>query len=139
MKPNNKILYVYRQSNHSPALLNNIPENINKRLTSISSSQKVFDDAIPPYQKALDKSGYKHKLTYNPQPKRKKSRQRKKFYGTTPHGTPASKLTWVGSSLTSSTDAFQTDTHYTRSLTRSLKKLKTALFFKLFCAHKNIT
>ena len=77
MKPNNKILYVHRQSNHPPALLKNIPENINKRLTSISSSQKVFDEAIPPYQKALDESGYKHKLTYNPQPKRKRNRQRK--------------------------------------------------------------
>ena len=49
----------------------------NKRLTSISSSQKVFDEAIPPYQKALDESSYKHKLTYNPQPKRKRNRQRK--------------------------------------------------------------
>ena len=61
---------------HAPALLKNIPENINK-LTSISSSQKVFDEAIPPYQKALDESGYKHKLTYNPQPKHKRNRQRK--------------------------------------------------------------
>jgi len=68
MKPNNKILYVHRQSNHPPALLKNIPENINKRLTSISSNQKVFDEAIPPYQKALDESGYNHNLTYNPQP-----------------------------------------------------------------------
>ena len=77
MKPNNKVLYVHRQSNHPPALLKNIPDNINKRLTSISSSQKVFDDAIPPYQKALDESGYKHKLTYNSQPKRKRNHQRK--------------------------------------------------------------
>ncbi|KAL9974417.1 hypothetical protein ACROYT_G011444 [Oculina patagonica] len=77
MKPNNKILYVHRQSNHPPALLKNIPENINKRLTSISSNQKVFDEAIPPYQKALDESGYNHKLTYNPQPKRNRNRQRK--------------------------------------------------------------
>ena len=46
MKPNNKVLYVHRQSNHPPALLRNIPDNINKRLTSISSSQKVFDDAF---------------------------------------------------------------------------------------------
>ena len=31
MKPNNKILYVHRQSNHPPALLKNIPENMPKR------------------------------------------------------------------------------------------------------------
>ena len=77
MKPNNKILYVHRQSNHPPALLKNIPENINKQLTSISSNQKVFNEAIPPYQKALDESSYNHKLTYNPQPKRNRNRQRK--------------------------------------------------------------
>ena len=77
MKPNNKILYVHRQSNHPPALLKNIPDNINKRLTSISSSQKVFDDAIPPYQNALNEAGYKHKLTQNPQPKHKRNHQRK--------------------------------------------------------------
>ena len=81
IKPNNKLLYVHRQSNHPPALLKNIPENINKRLTSISSSENVFNEAIPPYQKALDESGYTYKLTYNPQTtqaprKRKRKRQR---------------------------------------------------------------
>ena len=78
MKPNNKLLYVHRQSNHPPALLKNIPENINKRLTSISSSKKVFDDASPPYQKALDESGYNYKLTYNPQPAQKRNRNRQR-------------------------------------------------------------
>ena len=77
MKPNNKIPYVHRQSNHPPALLKNIPENINKRLTSISFNQNVFDKAIPPYQKAIDESGYKHKLAYNPQPRHNRNRQRK--------------------------------------------------------------
>ena len=79
MKPNNKLLYVNRQSNHPPALLTNIPENINKRLTSISSSKNVFDTAIPPYQKALDESGYSYKLTYKPQPAQKhnKNHQRR--------------------------------------------------------------
>ena len=76
-KPNNKILYVHQESNHLPALLKNIPGNINKRLTSISSSKKVFDEAIPPYQKALDESGCNHKLTYNPQPTRNRNRKRK--------------------------------------------------------------
>ena len=77
MKPNNRILYIHQESNHPLALLKNIPENINKRLTSISSSKKVFNDAIPPYQKALDESGYNHKHTYNPQPTRNRNRKRK--------------------------------------------------------------
>ena len=52
MKPNNKLSYVHQQSNHPPALLKNIPLNINKRLTSISSRKEVFDESIAPYQKA---------------------------------------------------------------------------------------
>ena len=44
MKPNNKHSYVHQQSNHPPALLKNIPLNINKRLTNISSSKEVFDE-----------------------------------------------------------------------------------------------
>ena len=78
MKPNNKLLYVHSQSNHPPALLKNIPENINKRLTSISSSKEVFDNASPPYQKALYESGYDYKLTYDPQPAQKRNKNRKR-------------------------------------------------------------
>ena len=40
MKPNNKLLYVHQQSNHPPALKKNIPLNINKRLSNISSSNQ---------------------------------------------------------------------------------------------------
>ena len=66
IRPNNKILYAHRQSNDPPALLKNIPENINKRLSCISSTQQIFNEAIPPYQKALDESGYNFKLTHDP-------------------------------------------------------------------------
>ena len=69
IKPNYKLLYVHQQSNHPPALLKNIPLNINKRLTTISSSKEIFDQPIAPYQKALKESGYDHKLIYNPSQK----------------------------------------------------------------------
>ena len=81
MKPNNKLLYVHRLSNHPPALLKNIPGNINKRLTDISSNEQVFNEAIPPYQQALDGSGYDFKLKFVPQEKqatsKNKARKRK--------------------------------------------------------------
>ena len=80
IKPNDKLSYVHQQSNHPPALLKNIPLNINKRLTTISSSKETFDESIGPYQKALKESGYDHKLTYNPSqertPKNKRKRRR---------------------------------------------------------------
>ena len=78
MKPNNKLSYVHRQSNHLPALLKNISLNINKRLTNISSSKEVFNESIAPYQQALKESGYDHKLTYNPEPTARNKRKRKR-------------------------------------------------------------
>ena len=78
MKPNNKLSYVHQQSNHPPALLKNIPLNINKRLTNISSSKEVFDESIAPYQQALKESGYDHKLTYNPEPTPRTKGKRKR-------------------------------------------------------------
>ena len=78
MKPNNKLSYVHLQSNQPPALPKNIPFNINKRLTSISSSKGVFDESIAPYQKALTESGYDHKLTHNlPQGKALKNKRKR--------------------------------------------------------------
>ena len=80
IKPNNKLSYVHQQSNHPPALLKNIPLNINKRLTNISSSKEVFDESIAPYEKALTESEYTRRLTYSPTqeqaPKNKRKRTR---------------------------------------------------------------
>jgi hypothetical protein len=64
MKPNNSLLYVHKDSNHPPSVLKNIPESVNKRLSSISSNAEIFNSAIPPYQDALNKSGYSYQLNY---------------------------------------------------------------------------
>ena len=66
MKPNNAILYVNKSSNHPPAIIKNIPESINKRLSNISSNEAIFKEAIPPYQAALEKSGFQYRLSYKP-------------------------------------------------------------------------
>ena len=39
---------------------------INKRLNSISASKEIFESAAPEYQQALNRSGYKQQLTYQP-------------------------------------------------------------------------
>ena len=64
LKPGNIPKYVNRKSNHPPKIIQAIPSNINKRLTTISSNETIFNEATKPYQKALEESGYKHKLTY---------------------------------------------------------------------------
>lgn len=68
MKPNNKPLYVHKQSNHPPNIIRNIPESINRRLSSISSNEATFNEAAPEYQSALRNSGYDYKLKYTPTP-----------------------------------------------------------------------
>ena len=80
-KPNNVINYVHKKSNHPPTILKNIPANINRRLSSISSSKEIFDAAVPPYQEALDKAGYDYKLEFNevePNQQRNSRRKRKR-------------------------------------------------------------
>ena len=54
-KPNNIPQYVHRSSNHPPSVLKNIPEGVNKRLSSISSSSEMFNLAAPLYQDARTK------------------------------------------------------------------------------------
>ena len=62
-----------------PSILRRIPESVNKRLSDISSDESVFNKAAPPYQAALDKSGYQHTLKFHPREnRRKKPRLRKR-------------------------------------------------------------
>ena len=74
-KPQNIPQYVNKLSNPPPAVIRNIPASVNKRLSSISSSEAMFKKAAPLYQEALEKSGYSCTLKYEPQannPKQKK-------------------------------------------------------------------
>ena len=57
-------LYVKKQSNHPPRIMYNIPRSINKRLSEISFDERSFNEPAPLYQKALDTSGYNHRLTF---------------------------------------------------------------------------
>ena len=70
--------YVHKLSNHPPTVLKNIPKNINKRVSSISSSEKVFKQATPLYQEAINKSGYDFQLKFDPTARDKKQKNRKR-------------------------------------------------------------
>ena len=75
MKPNNQLLYVNKNSNHPPSILENIPKSVNKRLTELSKNKIVFNEAKNEYQKALDEAGYDFKLKFNPQDQNQRSRK----------------------------------------------------------------
>ena len=59
--------------------------SIESRLSSLSSSEKIFNDSVTPYQDALDKSGYKHELKYqaNIDTANNKKQQQQKSFGST--------------------------------------------------------
>ena len=64
-------------SNHPRSITKNIPESVNRRLSALSSSEKIFMDAIPVYQAALEKAGYHYKLKYEPRVYNDGGRRRK--------------------------------------------------------------
>ena len=57
-------MYVNAKSNHPPNIIKQLPSSIETRLRNLSSSKKIFEEAEPHYQEALDKCGYNHKLKY---------------------------------------------------------------------------
>ena len=63
-KANNIIKYIYKNPNHPPRFIRRIPLSIESRLSTLSFNEKVFQEAVPPYQKAFQNSGYRHTLTY---------------------------------------------------------------------------
>ena len=102
MKPNDTPLYVHSQSNHPKKVLDNIPLAVNDRLNRISANKNVFDAATPPFQEALIKSGYNHKLTFNPPEDPPVLEEGNlgavRSPGLTHHGIQQSRPMWVNSS-----------------------------------------
>ena len=52
-KPNNEIKYIHKNSNHPPSVIRQIPLSIESRLSTLSFNEKIFQEAVPPYQKAF--------------------------------------------------------------------------------------
>ena len=62
--PNNKPIYIKKQSNHPPNVLKQLPKCIAKIISDTSSSKDIFDKSISIYQNALYESGFKEELKY---------------------------------------------------------------------------
>ena len=84
-KPNNDPLYVNKKSNHPPSVLKQIPKGIAKRLSEISSSEEIFNQAAPVYEEALHKSGFEEKLEYCPERAPRRRRQRSVIWYNPPY------------------------------------------------------
>ena len=57
-KPDNEILYIHKDSNHPPSILNQIPTSVEKRISTLSSIEMIFNESKEIHQKALEKSDY---------------------------------------------------------------------------------
>ena len=49
---------------YPPSITKQLLISIETRLSKLSLNEKVFNESVPIYQEALDKSGYKHQLTF---------------------------------------------------------------------------
>ena len=77
-KTNNEIKYIHKQSNYPPSIIKQLPLSVERRLSKLSSNEKIFNDSIPIYQEALIKAGYNHKLTYQKHDQKKDNPQQRK-------------------------------------------------------------
>ena len=78
---------------HPPTVLKQIPKGIAKHLSTISSNEEVFRNAVSEYEHALRVSGFEEKLAYTPDDtakqkadkKKKKNRKRKIIWFNPPY------------------------------------------------------
>ena len=61
-KPNDTPLYVDSSSNHPPAIIKQLPDMIQKRLSELSCDENEFNKARPLYDEALKASAYSSNL-----------------------------------------------------------------------------
>ena len=52
-KPNNKIKYIHKDLNHPPSVIRQIPLSTESRLSTLCFNEEIFQEPVPPYQKAL--------------------------------------------------------------------------------------
>ena len=65
-KPDDLPVYIDVNSNHPPTSIRELPKSIGKRLSGLSCIKKILEKAIPPYNDAFKKSGFKENLAYTP-------------------------------------------------------------------------
>ena len=72
-KPNDKPVYIHKQSNHPPNIIKNLPDSISRRVSAISHDKEIFIQAAPLYEEALKCNDYSENLHYcNKEPKKGK-------------------------------------------------------------------
>ena len=63
-KPNKNPLHIDINSNHIPKIMKNLPENIQKSRTKLSSSTRIFNNSKDLYNNALSASGFQQRIKF---------------------------------------------------------------------------
>ena len=63
-KPNNNPLYIIINSHHPPNQIKNIPESIQKRISKLSITNRVFNNSKDLYNNALSASGFQQRIKF---------------------------------------------------------------------------
>ena len=77
-KPNDKPVYIHKQSNHPPNIIKNLPDSISRRISDISHDKEIFNQAAPLYVDALKSCGYSENLHYSEEQAKKSKRNRQR-------------------------------------------------------------
>ena len=82
-KPNKKIQYIHKKSNHLPNIVKRLLTSIENRLSNLPSNGKLFHESTAYYQDNLWQSGYIKNLVYKPTDKnqQKHNKHMKKIIG----------------------------------------------------------
>ena len=88
-KPNDEPVYIDINSDHPPIIKKNLKNMIQKRLSTLSSSEEVFNRKKSSYETALKNAGHQHNLEYvstkTTQEKPKRKRKKKILYYNPPY------------------------------------------------------
>ena len=63
-KPNNNLLYININSNHLSEIIKNLPENIQKRISKVSSSTRIFSNSKDIYNNDLSANGFQQRFKF---------------------------------------------------------------------------
>ena len=88
-KPNNNPLYININSNHPPKIIKNLPENIQKRISKLSSSTRIFNNFKDLHNNALSASGIQQRIRFEQHKTAtpNKNRKRNIIWFNTPYST----------------------------------------------------
>ena len=76
-KENSYPLYINVGSNHPKTIIEQIPTMVERRLSELSCSEKVFEEQKVEYERALKEAGHRHHLEYKGYEKREKKKKKR--------------------------------------------------------------